>query len=97
MMFLLVFGLFAAYLVLPALPGWLIAFYAAGHREGVAAVALYAANVVLGLALLWLAVRYVPLLSVMGPPDTWFWIGSGVLGAIIGTAGAQRSARPFSA
>jgi hypothetical protein len=94
MMAVLFFAIAASFVLLPAVLAWLLGFYIAGHREHGAAAALYGGNVVLGVAMLWLAIRFVPFFSLLGQPDPRFYVPVAMLGALIGTASAQRMTRP---
>ncbi len=94
---LILMGLFAAFFVVPALVAWSVVFYLTGYRAGGVAAALYGGNAALAVLAMWLAVKFVPLLSVLGRPSPWFFVPAAVLGTVMGTASAQRQMRPRAA
>jgi hypothetical protein len=80
----------------PALMAWVASFYIFGHCEGRDVFELYATNLVIGVGAMWLAVMFVPLLSILGAPSPWFFVPLAALGAALGTASGQRMTRPFT-
>jgi len=86
---------FSAYFFLPALLAWAVAYGIVGHSKGIAEFGLYVANTALGIVALWLAIMWVPLFRLFGPPDAWFWFSFSIFGAVVGTASAQRMTKPI--